>query len=83
MPNAAMRRALRRLEEIAAERAEATNGSREVVLERLRLIRERRLAAMSDEQRAAHEAAEAALTDQQRQDRIERVKRLIAERYGS
>ncbi len=85
MPNAGLRRALRRLEEAAAERAEraAMHGdSRERVLEQIRLIRERRLAAMSEEERAAHEAAEAALTPEQRRERIERVQRLIDERYG-
>ncbi len=82
MPNAGLRRALRRLEEIAADRAEHTSDSRERVLEEIRLIRERRLAAMTDEERAAWEAEQAALTPEQRQERVERVKRLIERRYG-
>ncbi|MDP9373625.1 MAG: hypothetical protein M3Q65_14470 [Chloroflexota bacterium] len=84
--NAGLRRALQRLEEAAAERAEraAMNGdARERVLEKIRLIRERRLAAMTPEERAAWEAEQATVTLEERRERIERVKRLIAERYGS
>lgn len=91
MPNAGLRRALRRLEEIAADRAEHTSDSRERVLEEIRLIRERRLAAMSEEERAATLAAEEerrreweALGEEERASRLAeiaaRVQRIIDER---
>ncbi len=84
MSAARLAQRLRHLERLAADRREAlaANDSRERVLEQIRLIRERRLAAMSEEERAAHEAAEAALTPEQRRERIERVQRLIDERLG-
>ncbi len=97
MPSAALRRTLRQLEQLAAERREAAeaNNSREIVLERIRLIRERRreyaLSQMSEEERADFLAAEEerrreweALGEEERAARLAeiaaRVQRIIDER---
>ncbi len=94
MSAARLTQRLRHLERLAAERAEhaaLAGDSREVVLEKLRLIRERRLAAMSEEERAATLAAEEerrreweALGEEERASRLAeiaaRVQRIIDER---
>lgn len=60
-------------------RAESGSASRLVVRGLLRMQRERRLAAMSPEERAAWEAAQAAETPEVRHERLLRVAASIRE----